>query len=100
MGSIRYPSLNVEQLIDANAISRIPKAVFFEPRVNLGKATMDVITGPGKTLYFLEKSVNDWRIVNALLYERWPDEGGLCMGTFLTTPSQEQRLVESKGCMH
>jgi len=98
MGSIRYPSLNVEQLIDANAISRIPKAVFSEPRVNLDKANMDVITGPGKALYFLEKSVNDWRIVNVLLYERWPDEGGLCRGTFLTTPTQEQRRAEFKGC--
>jgi hypothetical protein len=98
MGSIRYPSLNVEQLGDANAISRIPKAVFSEPRVSMDKATMGVTTGLGKTLYFLEKSVGDWRIVNVLLYERWPDEGGLCMGTFLTTPSQEQKRFEFKGC--
>jgi hypothetical protein len=28
MGSIRYPSLNVEQLSDANAATRIPKAAF------------------------------------------------------------------------
>jgi hypothetical protein len=98
MGSVRYPSVNAEQLSDANAPSRIPKAVFLEPRVTMDKATMEVATGSGKTLYFLEKSTSDWRIVNVLLYERWPGEGGLCLGTFLAAPSLEQKRVESKVC--
>jgi hypothetical protein len=98
MGSVRYPSVNVEQLSDTNAATRIPKAAFSEPRINMDKATMDVTTGPGRTRYFLEKSASDWRIVNVLLYERWPGAGEMCMGTFLTTPTQDQKRFESMGC--
>jgi hypothetical protein len=90
--------LNVEQLSDANAATRIPKAAFSEPHINMDKATMNVTTGPGRTLYFLEKSANDWRIVNVLLYERQPGTGELCTGTFLTAPTQDQKRVESIGC--
>ena len=98
MGSVRYPSVNAEQLSSAHATGRIPKAVISEARVNMDKATISVITGPGRAFYFLEKAPNDWRVVNVLLYERWPNADGFCMGTFLTTPTQDQKKVEALGC--
>jgi hypothetical protein len=98
MGSIRYPSVNAEQLSSANATGRVPKAVISEPRVNMDKATISVTSGAGRVFYFLEKTPNDWRIVNVLLYERWPNAEGLCMGTFLTNPTQDQKKVEAQGC--
>lgn len=97
-GSIRYPSINTVQLSDAFAISRLPKPVLSEPRVASDKATMSVITGEGRTVYFLERSANEWRIVNVLLYEKWLSDNGLCMGSYLVSPTPEQKKAEPRGC--
>jgi hypothetical protein len=99
MGSIRYPSVSAEQLGSANAAGRISKAVLSEPEINMDKATISVTTWPSRTIYFLERSLNDWRIANALLYERWPTSDGLCRGAFLTAPTQDQKKIETQGCL-
>ncbi len=97
-GSIRYPSVNTAQLSDAFAVNRLPKPVLSEPRVATDKASMSVTTGEGRTIYFLDRSGTDWRIVNVLLFEKWPSDNGVCMGSFLVLPTPEQKKVEPKGC--
>jgi hypothetical protein len=98
LGSIRYPSVNAAQLSDTFAIGRLPKPVLSEPRVATDKAVMSVTTGDGRTIYFLDRSANEWRIVNVLLYERWPSNTGVCLGSFLVSPTPEQKKAEPKGC--
>jgi len=57
----------------------------------------------GRTLYFLIKTSEGWRIENADAYEMWPPAKGSSLTecpphTYLTTPTADQKKREPAGC--
>lgn len=97
-GSIRYPALNAARTADPFDAKRVPKVIFSEPRVAEAKATMGVTAGSGRSIYYLEKVANEWRIANVLLYETWPSADGICLGSYLSPPTAEHKKLEPRQC--
>lgn len=90
-GSIRYPALNAARTADPFDAKRVPKVIFSEPRVAEAKATMGVTAGSGRSIYFLEKVANEWRIANVLLYETWPSADGICLALTSARPPRSTK---------
>ncbi|NVO05498.1 MAG: hypothetical protein HXX19_05925 [Rhodoferax sp.] len=96
--SIRYPSLRMEDLGTARASFHLPKPEFSMLVANTEEAAVDVIAGRAKSIYFLRAVDREWRIVNALVFEKWPLVDGPCLSSFLAQPSKEQKKIEAKEC--
>jgi len=96
--SVRYPSLRLEDLLDAGTPSRVPRPEFSVANASEDRAMVRVQTGNGRTVYFLKKMTGEWRVVNAVIYEQWPSADGVCLGNYLTMPTPEQKDAIPKGC--
>lgn len=102
---VRYPTVDGDNLSFATRYKDLPKPSIGTPVVQGDKAKVAVFTGgnkdfaKGRSLYFLVKTPNGWRISNALVHEKWPEvEEDRCIGTFLVKPTPEERTELMPHC--
>ena len=98
---LRYPTLSSEDVSIATRIYPIPKPSISPPAINNNKATISVITGgrgthfeKGRSLFFLTKTENGWRISNTMIHFKWPDlDDGAnnCHYKFARRPTAEEK---------
>lgn len=96
---VRYPTLDSENHSPETRYIDIPEPKVDVPVLNGNQAKVAVFTGNGKefpigrSLYFLTKTENGWRISNFMLHWKWPDvDDGVnnCYFAFAREPSAEE----------
>lgn len=96
---VRYPTVGDENLGSTTRYIPLPSPKIGTPEVLDDKAKVAVITGKGRTLYFLTKTPNGWRVSNALIHQKWPEvKEDKCIGSFLQKPSPEERMELMPDC--
>lgn len=101
---VRYPTVRGEDLSSATRDMPLPKPSIGSPVVQGGKAKVSVFTGgnqdfaKGRTLYFLVKTSNGWRISNALRHEKWPESEDDNCATFAIKPAPEELMELTPRC--
>lgn len=102
---VRYPTVRGEDLGSTTRDMPLPSPKIGTPVLHEDKAKVPVITGgnkdfaKGRTLYFLIKTQNGWRISNALLHDKWPEvKEDKCIGSFLRKPTPEERMELMPDC--
>lgn len=101
-GYVRHPSASDEDLsqISGTVVTKNPKML--PPVINGDKAYADVYPDGGRTIYFLKKAADGWRIINTASYKEWPNADGFCFKPFyLVPPTAEQEALETefRACM-
>lgn len=104
----RYPSLGSEDLMGPYALSPLPKPQITIPIVNGDKAQIEAIVKRSKfvnvgsrSVYFLTKTQDGWRIEDFLAYPKWPrsDKDYACHpANYLATLKPEVRNFFIKEC--
>ncbi|BAL26775.1 hypothetical protein [Azoarcus sp. KH32C] len=107
MGYVRFPTLGDEDHSSATRFRDIPKPRIGSPIVSGRDAKVAVLTGDGKTfsvgrsLYFLTKGDQGWRIRNFMVHTRWPDlddKLNNCYFNFAREPSPDEEKEIPKHC--
>lgn len=99
-GYVRHPSASDEDLsqLTGRTVTKNPKML--SPVVNGESAYADVFPDNGRTIYFLKKTLDGWRIINTASYNIWPRNDGSCWEPFyLVAPTPEQQALETKECI-
>jgi hypothetical protein len=96
---IRFPSLAGEELNGFIDSGGKPK-VAIETQQPVGNKMYAIATSKfGRTVFFLIKMEEGWRVENALYYEDWPlAADAKCMSKFLVKPDDWHRKVEQPVC--
>jgi hypothetical protein len=102
VGFIRHPSLSGEDIggFGSQIPSKTPKIL--PPAIKGNSASVDVYPdASGRTIYFLTKTSNGWRIINSASYNMWPlRNDGTCWEPFyLVKPTLDQLALETKECI-
>ena len=107
--SLRYPSLGIEDIAGPYALNPLPMPKITLPVINGDKAQIEAIVKRSKfvdvgsrSVYFLTKTQDGWRIENALTYAEWPanpDPNADCKCNLLASPTAWQKayLVRYEG---
>ena len=99
-GYIRHPSLGSEDLSHMSGVDPTKNPKISPPVVNGGSAYVDVYPDQGRTIYFLIKTPDGWRIINTASYNLWPRDDGSCWEPFyLVKPTPDQQALETKECV-
>ncbi len=99
-GYVRHPSLGSEDLSQISGIDPTKNPKMRPPVVNGNSAYVDVYPDNGRTIYFLTKTPDGWRIINTASYNVWPRNDGTCWEPFyLVRPTPEQQALETKECI-
>lgn len=98
---MRHPSMGQEDLSQISGVNLTKNPKLLPPVVNGNKGYADVYSnGSGRTLYFLTKTPDGWRINNSAAYTVWPRNDGTCWEPiYLVTPTPEQQAFETKECI-
>jgi hypothetical protein len=110
--NMRYPSLSSEDLSGPWSLDPLPRPKISTPIIDGDRASVEVMyklqssasgAYSGRTLYFLIKTSEGWRIENADAYEAWPPVKGSSLTEcppheYLTTPTGDQKKREPTGC--
>jgi hypothetical protein len=98
--SLRYPSLGIEDIAGPYALTPLPKPKITLPVINGNKAQIEAIVKRSKfvdvgsrSVYFLTKTQDGWRIENALIFKEWPAPKTKidCYGYFIHIPATEDQ---------
>lgn len=99
-GWVRHPSSDEYQLSGESGPVPTKNPKMRPPVVNGDQSYVDVYPDNGRTIYFLEKASNGWRIVNTASYNLWPRNDGTCWQPFyLVKPTPDQLSLETKECI-
>ncbi|NMG74731.1 hypothetical protein [Aromatoleum diolicum] len=101
VGYVLYPTLDDDNQSISTRYITIPRPEIDTPRVLGGKASVAVFTGKSKgldyprarSLFFLTKSDQGWRISNFMLHRKWPDlddRTNNCYFVFAREPSADE----------
>lgn len=93
---IRFPNLGDEDLSPATreSFSFAEKFAIGSPDIQGGRAKVAVFTKKARSLYFLTKTQQGWRVSNAMIHWVWPDlDDGTqhCFYKFVLPPSPEEK---------
>lgn len=101
-GFVRHPSLGNEDLSGIGSVDPTKNPRILPPVISGDTGYVDVYPNlSGRTLYFLSKTEEGWRISNAASYEVWPpyDDGKCWEPLYLLKPTPEQLALETKECI-
>jgi hypothetical protein len=100
IGFIRHPSLDGEDLSGMSGVNPTKNPKMRPPVLNGESAYVDVYPDNGRTIYFITKTLDGWRIINTASYNVWPRNDGTCWEPFyLVKPTPEQQALETKECI-
>lgn len=101
----RYPNMGSEDASSETRSIDIPPPKIEKPVVNGNRAKVSVLTEggfeAGRSLYFLTKTENGWRVTNVMIQTRLPkptDEREECYYSFAKKPSTEEFKEVASPC--
>lgn len=99
-GLMRHPSASTDDLSGISGFNLTKHPKISSPVITGDYAYVNVYPDGGRTFYYLVKTKDGWRIINAAYYDVWPNNYlGICRDpVYLTKPTSAQLKFESKEC--